>query len=126
MSLDLGNAVGDVCWSLYLFTVFAAVMSDGKVHVFDLTVNKHEPLCEQEVVKQARLMHASFNSKDSIFIVGDDRGGVNALKLSPNLRKFHLLTDGNGEIIPDADLNKVQHDKMKKLLLALDAKPPPV
>jgi len=126
MSLDLGNAVGDVCWSPYSSTVFAAVTSDGKAHIFDLTENKHEPLCEQKVVKRARLTHASFNSKDFILIVGDDRGGANALKLSPNLRKLHLPTDENGEIIPDADLNKVQHDKMEKLLSALDAKPPPV
>jgi dynein intermediate chain 1, axonemal len=50
MSFDLGNAVGDVCWSPYSSTVFAAVTSDGKVHVFDLAENKHEPLCEQKVL----------------------------------------------------------------------------
>merc|ERR1719482_872282 len=37
MSFDLGNAVGDVAWSPYSASVFAAVTSDGKVHVFDLT-----------------------------------------------------------------------------------------
>lgn len=49
MSFDLGNAVGDVAWSPYSSTVFAAVTADGKVHVFDLNENKHEPLCEQKV-----------------------------------------------------------------------------
>ncbi len=48
--------------------------------------NKHEPLCEQKVVKRAKLTHVSFNQRDPILIVGDDRGGVNSLKLSPNLR----------------------------------------
>ena len=87
MSFDLGNAVGDVFWSPYSSTVFAAVTSDGKVHVFDLAENKHEPLCEQKVVKRAKLTHVCFNQRDPIIIVGDDRGGVNSLKLSPNIRK---------------------------------------
>ena len=58
-----------------------------QVHVFDLAENKHEPLCEQKVVKRAKLTHVAFNLTDPIIIVGDDRGGVNSLKLSPNLRK---------------------------------------
>merc|ERR1712100_428538 len=87
MSFDLGNAVGDVAWAPYSSSVFAAVTSDGKVHVFDLGVNKHEPLCEQKVVKRAKLTHVAFNCRDPILLVGDDRGGVNSLKLSPNLRK---------------------------------------
>ena len=44
-------------------------------------------MCEQKVVKRAKLTHVSFNQRDPIIIVGDDRGGVNSLKLSPNLRK---------------------------------------
>lgn len=122
MSFDLGNAVGDIFWSPYSSTVFAAVTSDGKVHVFDLAENKHEPLCEQkvsqyilqeslsssslscvcsltpyvstcthihtyQVVKRAKLTHVCFNERDPIIIVGDDRGGVHSLKLSPNIRK---------------------------------------
>ena len=79
--------MGDVCWSPFTSTIFAAVTSDGKVHVFDLAENKHEPLCEQKVVKKAKLTHISFNRSDPILIVGDDKGGVNSLKLSPNLRK---------------------------------------
>jgi hypothetical protein len=62
-----------------------------QVHVFDLAENKHEPLCEQKVVKRAKLTHVSFNQRDPILIVGDDRGGVNSLKLSPNLRKVTLV-----------------------------------
>jgi hypothetical protein len=71
------------------------------VHVFDLAENKHEPLCEQKVVKRAKLTHIVFNPSDPIIIVGDDRGEVTSLKLSPNLRKvcsgrricLRLLTD---------------------------------
>ena len=87
MSFDLGNAVGDISWSPYSSTVFAAVTGDGKVHVFDLSVNKKEALCQQKVIKKARLTQVRFNAKDYILIVGDDRGVVHSLKLSPNLRK---------------------------------------
>jgi dynein intermediate chain 1 len=115
LSFDLGNAVGDVAWSPYSSTVFAAVTSDGKVHIFDLAENKHEPLCEQKVVKRAKLTHVQFNQSDPIIIVGDDRGGVNTLKLSPNLRKTHEPKNEEGEVIPH-DAVQVQVDKMEKLL----------
>ena len=53
MSFDLNNAVGDVAWSPSSVTTFAAVTSDGKVHVYDLHENKHEPMCEQKIVRKA-------------------------------------------------------------------------
>ncbi len=109
MSFDLGNAVGDIAWAPYSSTVFSAVTSDGKVHVFDLSVNKHEPLCEQKVVKRAKLTHIVFNVNDPLLLVGDDRGGVNSLKLSPNLRK----TTGD----PATEI-----EKMQKLLDAADTR----
>jgi dynein intermediate chain 1 len=115
LSFDLGNAVGDVAWAPYSSTVFAAVTSDGKVHIFDLAENKHEPICEQKVVKRAKLTHVAFNQSDPIIIVGDDRGGVNSLKLSPNLRKIHEPRNEEGEIIPH-DPVQLQVDKMEKLL----------
>lgn len=114
-SFDLGNAVGDVAWAPYSSTVFAAVTSDGKVHVFDLAENKHEPLCEQKVVKKSKLTHVSFNKRDPIIIVGDDKGVVNSLKLSPNLRKIHEPRGEEGEILPH-DPVQLQVDKMEKLL----------
>jgi dynein intermediate chain 1, axonemal len=122
LSFDLGNAVGDIAWAPYSSTVFAAVTSDGKVHVFDLAENKHEPLCEQKVVKRAKLTHVSFNNQDPILIVGDDRGGVNSLKLSPNLRKVHEPRNEEGEVMPH-DAVQLQVDKMEKLLVAADPKP---
>ena len=112
-----------MAWSPYSSTVFAAVTSDGKVHVFDLAENKHEPLCEQKVVKRAKLTHISFNQSDPILIVGDDRGGVNSLKLSPNLRKIHEPRNAEGEIEPGHDPIQHQVEKMKKLLQAADPKP---
>merc|ERR1711991_892339 len=122
LSFDLSNAVGDVAWSPYSSTIFAAVTSDGKVHVFDLAENKHEPLCNQKVVKKAKLTHVSFNQIEPIIIVGDDKGGVNSLKLSPNLRKVHEPRGEEGEILPH-DPVELQVEKMEKLLQAQDPKP---
>jgi hypothetical protein len=33
------------------------------VHVFDLNENKHEPMCEQKIVRKAKLTRVSFNPK---------------------------------------------------------------
>uniref|UniRef100_A0A8C5DLQ3 Dynein, axonemal, intermediate chain 1, paralog 2 n=1 Tax=Gouania willdenowi TaxID=441366 RepID=A0A8C5DLQ3_GOUWI len=88
-TFDLSSAVADVAWSPYSSTVFAAVTTDGRVHVFDLSVNKYEAICKQPVVakKKTKLTHIEFNPLHPIIIVGDDRGYVTSLKLSPNLRK---------------------------------------
>ena len=74
-TFDLNSAVGDVAWAPYSSTVFAAVTADGKVHVFDLNVNKYEAICEQLVTakKKTKLTHIAFNPKYPIVIVGDDR-----------------------------------------------------
>merc|ERR1712146_790646 len=71
-------------------------MGDGLVHVYDLNMNRNEHICYQKVVKRAKLTHVAFNPVNPILNVGDDRGGVNCLKLSPNLRgklaRFRLAT----------------------------------
>merc|ERR1711900_129617 len=85
LTFDLGQQVGDVAWAPYASTVFAAITTDGVVHVYDLNVNRNELICYQKVVKRAKLTHLAFNPVAPILNVGDDRGGVNCLKLSPNL-----------------------------------------
>jgi len=121
LHFDLGNAVGDVCWSPFSSTVFAAVTTDGKVHLFDLSQNKREPCCAQKIIKRARLTNASFNVKDFILIVGDDRGGVHSLKLSPNLRKLCVSDEEKkeGEEETKVDGDTLQHRKMMKVLASL-------
>ncbi|XP_030833317.1 dynein intermediate chain 2, ciliary isoform X1 [Strongylocentrotus purpuratus] len=120
-TFDLGSAVGDVAWAPYSSTVFAAVTADGKVHVFDLNLNKYEPICEQAVVqkKKTKLTHVTFNPNFPILLVGDDRGYISSLKLSPNLRK--VPKDKKGAVLnhgPEAEIAKM--DK----LLALVREPP--
>jgi len=128
MSFDLKNSVGDIAWAPYSSTVFAAVTSDGKVHVYDLSENKREPLCEQKVVKRAHLTHVIFNQQDPIVLVGDDRGGVNSLKLSPNLRKVTPIPvpppppKGEQPETPPTRL-EIELAKMEKLLESADNRP---
>ena len=120
MSWDLNNAVCDVAWAPFSSTVFAAVTSDAKVHVFDLNVNKIEPLCEQKVVRKAKLTKVVFNPVEPIILVGDDKGGVVALKLSPNLRRLTEVTSHKhpktGEALPaptdPEDLKKWQAEEL--------------
>ncbi|KAI9145508.1 WD40-repeat-containing domain protein [Paraphysoderma sedebokerense] len=87
MVFDLNSPISDVAWAPYSATVFAAVTAEGKVCIFDLEVNKYEPICEQQVARKAKLTHISFNSFEPIVIVGDDKGNIISLKLSPNLRR---------------------------------------
>ena len=62
---------------------------DGKVFVYDMHFDKYYPLCVQTVVSKrlARLNHVSFNPSHPLLIVGDSRGEIVSLKLSPNLRR---------------------------------------
>ena len=81
--------------------------------MYDLSENKHEPLCEQKVVKRAKLTKVCFNQTAPILVVGDDRGGVISLKLSPNLRKVHEPRDEEGNVI-EHDPIQLQIEKMEK------------
>ena len=49
---------------------------DGKVHIYDLYINKYNPICVQAVVpkKKAKLNHISLNQTHLIIIVGDSKG----------------------------------------------------
>ncbi|KAM3574777.1 hypothetical protein VYU27_003306 [Nannochloropsis oceanica] len=115
LSFDLGNAVCGVDWSPVSSTTFAAVTSDGRAHVFDLTADKHEPLCVQKVVRRAKLTHVAFNAHEPILLVGDDRGEVTSLKLSPNLRNWHEPKDDVGNVLPH-DAVRLQYNNAEKLL----------
>ncbi|KAK3524261.1 hypothetical protein QTP70_025852 [Hemibagrus guttatus] len=115
-TFDLNTAVGDVAWSPYSSTVFAAVTIDGKVHVFDLSINKFEAICQQSVVsKKTKLTHIEFNPVYPVIIVGDDRGYVTSLKLSPNLRK--KPKEKKGQEVPKGP--EVEIEKLEKLLSLL-------
>ncbi|KAL6762450.1 WD40-repeat-containing domain protein [Haematococcus lacustris] len=108
MSFDLNDTVGDIAWAPYSATVFAAVTDDGKVHVFDLNENKLLPMCSQKVVKKARLTKLLFNPKWPVILVGDDKGCVTSLKLSPNLRRRCIPEKGQKETAEDLEVGKLE------------------
>ncbi|XP_052796191.1 dynein intermediate chain 2, ciliary-like isoform X3 [Mya arenaria] len=117
-TFDLNNSVGDVAWAPFSSTVFAAVTADGKLFVYDLNVNKYEPLCEQMVAqkKKTKLTHLEFNPVYPMVIVGDDRGTVTSCKLSPNLRK--QPKEKKGVAAPDpAAREQAEIAKLDKILL---------
>ena len=76
-----------------------------QVHVYDLDQNKHEPMCDQLVVRKAKLTRICFNPREPIILVGDDRGSVLSLKLSPNLRKPTKVEEG--KTLQDAQVDKL-------------------
>ncbi|GAX72654.1 hypothetical protein CEUSTIGMA_g110.t1 [Chlamydomonas eustigma] len=105
MTFDLKDSVGDIAWAPYSATVFAATTDDGKVHVFDLNENKIVPICSQKIVKKAKLTKIVFNPKQPIVLIGDDKGTVTSMKLSPNLRKSSKPE--KGQKFEDLEISKL-------------------
>ncbi|XP_032675983.1 dynein intermediate chain 2, ciliary-like [Odontomachus brunneus] len=110
---DLGVPIGDVQWAPYSSTVFACVTNDGKVTIFDLNVNKYRPICNQPVVskRKSKLTRLAFNNALPFIIVGDDKGTVNTLKLSPNLR-VKLKPTKKQQHLSQAELESMKLEKL--------------
>lgn len=107
---DFGCPVSDLAWAPYSSTVFAVATSEGKVLVYDLDFNKFDPICSQQIVGgKSKLTRIAFSPFDPIIVVGDDRGSVLSLKLSPNLRRSGR---GGGKLSFDD-----QHDRLEKIVL---------
>lgn len=75
------------------------------------------------MVKRAKLTHVKFNQNSPMLVVGDDRGGVISLKLSPNLRKVGEPLDEEGNVVPH-DAVQLQVAKMDTLLASIDVAKP--
>ena len=71
--------MGDVAWAPYSSTVFAAVTFEGKVYIYDLSVNKYNPICVQvnktmtrsSMMKRSR--HSYIQMATKILNCSDDR-----------------------------------------------------
>lgn len=120
MSFDLAQAIGDVAWAPYSSTTFAAITSDGVVHIYDLSINRNERICYQKVVKKAKLTHVAFNLVEPIVIVGDDRGGVNTLKLSPNLRVGVVRTEETDPNLTDEAMQVAKMDHLLEMVTEVE------
>jgi len=110
MSWDHNTGVGDVAWAPFSSTVFAAITNDGKLRVYDLAQNKHEPIGVTQVTKKARATHVAFNQQHAVVAVGDDHGNVHILKLSANLHK--MSAPRLSDISPAEEI-----DKLSRLLI---------
>lgn len=86
MSFSLGSAVGDVAWSPFSATIFAAVTDNGLARVFDLSQNANEPLCEQKITAKGSLTRVAFSPKTDVILVGDDRLGICKVVVSNSCR----------------------------------------
>ena len=60
-----------------------------QAHVYDLDIDKYNPLCKQDVIPYSknRLTKVHFVSSQMLLIAGDDHGNIHTYKLSPNLRR---------------------------------------
>ncbi|KAG8198169.1 hypothetical protein JTE90_006919 [Oedothorax gibbosus] len=88
-TFDLMQEVRDIAWAPFSSTLFAAVTTDGKVHIFDVHMNRQQSTSSYAVCSSKRSVHLTtvqFNPVKPVLIVGDDRGSVISFKLSPNLR----------------------------------------
>ncbi len=110
MTFDLNTSAGDVAWAPFSSTVFAIITTDGRLRLYDLNVNKHEPVGETRLNKKARLTKVCFNPREPILIVGDDKGVVSTLKLSSSIRK------SGGPRVEDMDVGE-EVKKLDKLLI---------
>jgi dynein intermediate chain 1 len=71
------SLASDVAISPFLTGLVVVVVVVVQVYVFDLSINKYEPVCEQQVVsKKARLTRLAFNPREPLLLVGDDKGCV--------------------------------------------------
>ncbi|KAK9498115.1 hypothetical protein O3M35_003994 [Rhynocoris fuscipes] len=123
---DLECSINDLEWAPYSSTVFAAATADGKVQVFDLNVNKHNPICSQMVIANHQANHLTrlkFNSRIHIMIVGDTRGTIQTFKVSPNLRLKVQLPKKAAYVSP-ADLEIIKLEKILSFVREpMDLKP---
>ena len=62
--------------------------------------------------KQGVLNHLAFNAEEPLLIVGDSRGVVHSLKLSPNLRKRSKEAD---KALQDEDMKEYMKVEVRKL-----------
>ena len=87
---------------------------EGKVHVFDISIDRYKAVCIQAVVpkRKARLNHIAFNPTHPIILVGDSLGRIQSLKLSPNLR---LLSREVRQALLNKETKKAGELEIKKL-----------
>ncbi|ETO35669.1 flagellar outer dynein arm intermediate chain 1 [Reticulomyxa filosa] len=91
---------------------------DGRVHIFDLTQNKNGSLHTERIINSKKtdtygLTKVLFSPNDPVLLVGDEKGIVLCLKLSPQL----FLTKSSLQSPCFSDLNKENEKKKLENIL---------
>jgi dynein intermediate chain 1 len=79
----------DLQFAPHSSTILGAVTSDGVLYVYDLAVNRYTEISRTDVVEtgDGGLTALRFHPKWPVLLVGDEKGRIHALKISPNLRR---------------------------------------
>ena len=75
--------VADICWSPDNSTVFASVTGDGRLDVWDISVNTLDPLTS--VRTDRRLSTVAFSNNSPVLVVGHEGGVVDVYSLNGSL-----------------------------------------
>ncbi|OHS94521.1 Dynein intermediate chain 2, ciliary-related protein [Tritrichomonas foetus] len=83
------NYVNDLQFAPHSSTIFAAATSDGELFIFDIGVNRYQEICRTDVVESndGSLTSVRFHPKWPVILIGDDKGRIHSMKLSPNIRR---------------------------------------
>lgn len=83
---DMQNAVGDLAWSPWCSTIFAAVTVSGDMKFFDLNLNRKTHIYDKKY-QDTPINHISFNKFEYVFLTGNDKGKVRMWKMAESLRE---------------------------------------
>ena len=82
---DMQNAVGDVAWSPWCSTIFAAVTIQGDMKFFDLNRNRKSAIHEKKL-HDIPINHLAFNKFEYVFVTGNEKGKVRLWRMADSLR----------------------------------------
>ena len=82
---DMQFPVGDVAWSPWCSTIFAAVTVQGDMKFFDLNRNRKSHISDKKYHETA-INHIAFNKFEFVFLTGNDRGKVRMWRMAEYLR----------------------------------------
>ena len=77
-------AVGDVAWSPWCSTIFAAVTVNSEIKFFDINRDRKFHIAEKKL--EIPLNHIAFNKMEYVFLTGNDRGKVRLWRMADTLR----------------------------------------
>lgn len=104
---DMQNAVGEVAWSPWCSTIFAAVTVSGDMKFFDLNRNRKSAIHEKKY-QDIAINHISFNKNEYVFLTGNEKGKVRLWRMAEPLRS---TIDKKEEEEKEKEKNKANNQK---------------